>query len=161
MKSDPLFIPRSSLVSRAVRYTAWGLSGKTLGILLLLLLLSSLVGSFYLNQASQTTAAGLEIIRLTREREYWRQENAELRRQLAVAGSLRRVKARAAELGYVRSESVEYLVVQSPPDESADHVEPLSAESSLNTRALSVGPETAYWWDEVLAQFESWANPGP
>ena len=161
MKSDPLFIPRSSLVSRAVRYTAWGLSGKTLAIVLLLLLLGSLVGSFYLNQASQTTAAGLEIVRLTRGREYWRQENAGLRRQIAIAGSLRRVTTRAAELGFVRPEAVEYLVVRSPVDETVDEAEPPSAESPWDTRAVPDVTETVHWWDELVAQMGSWADGGP
>lgn len=157
-KSDPLFIPRSSLVSRAVRYTAWGLSGRTLAILLLLLVLGSLVGSFYLNQASHTTAAGLELIRLTEEREHWRQENAELRRQLAVAGSLQTVRARAAELGLVKPEAVEYLVVSSPAIEPSDQIGPPEPETSLDPTIVSADPQSGGWWDGLVTQLQSWAD---
>jgi hypothetical protein len=158
MKSDPLFIPRSSLVSRAVRYTAWGLSGRNLGILLLLLVLGSLVGSFYLNQASQTTAAGLEIVRLTKQREYWRQENAEVRRQIAVAGSIGRVRARAEELGFVTPEAAEYVVVRSPAPEAVEEEVPSPAESPDNPIMAEILPENRDWWDELVARLESWVD---
>lgn len=158
MKTDPLFIPRDSIVRRAARYSAWALSGKTLGIMLLLLVLGSLIGSFYLNQASQTAAAGLEIVRLTRQREYWRQENAELRRQIASMESLSRIKVRAEELGFVEPKAVEYLVVQSPPPEEPGETgrEPSDADREV---ALSSGPsDSAEWWDELVIRLESWSS---
>jgi len=158
MKSDPLFIPRSSLVSRAIRYTAWGLSGKTLGILLLLLVLGSLVGSFYLNQASKTTAAGLEIVRLTKEREYLRQENAELRRQIALAASIGRVRSRAEELGFVAPEDVDYVIVRSLATEAVQDKEAVSEEDPGDLETVRASPETESWWDELVAQFQSWVE---
>jgi hypothetical protein len=158
MKSDPLFIPRSSIVSRAVRYTAWGLSGRTLGILLLLLVLGSLVGSFYLNQASQTTAAGLEIVRLTKEREYWRQENAELRRQIASAASIGEVRLRAEELGFVPPEAVDYVIVRSPASEAVQEKQASSEQNPDDLEMVRALPETDSWWDELVAQFESWVD---
>jgi hypothetical protein len=156
--TGPLFIPRSTIASRLGRYSAWGLSGKTMAILLLLLVLASLIGSFYLNQASQTTAAGMEITRLTREREYWRQENAELRRQIAVMESLSRIRARAEELGFVEPEVVEYLVVERSPADEA-----LSEDSTplFTSERLQLAPEPAPstdWLGELVAQFESWIS---
>jgi hypothetical protein len=156
--TDPLFIPRSTIASRLGKYSAWGLSGKTMAIFLLLLVLASLIGSFYLNQASQTTAAGLDIARLTREREYWRQENADLRKQIAVMESLSRIKARAEELGFVEPEVVEYVVVEHLPTEEAlgEDSPPLSTSER---RQLAPQPAPSKdWLGELVAQFESWIS---
>lgn len=158
MKADPLFIPRDSIVRRAARYSAWGVSGKTLGIMLLLLVLGSLVGSFYLNQASQTAAAGLDIARLTREREDWRHENAELRKQIANKESLSRIKARAEELGFVKPEAVEYLVVQSPPPEDLGEAGPEPAEASWDVALASEPSTSPDWWDQLLIRLQSSRN---
>ncbi len=162
MKIDPLFVPRNSLIGHAARYSAWGLSGKTLAVLLLLLVLGSLVGSFYLNQASQTTAAGLDVVRLTREREYWRQENAELRRQIASMQSLLRVSARAEELGFIKPTAVEYLVVQSPPTERPEEQDRALPRTAWDPAIASTPPEpeSSGWWNELVVQFESWSIIG-
>jgi hypothetical protein len=157
---DPIFIPRSTIGSRIGRYSAWGLSGKTLGLLLLLLVLGSLIGSFYLNQASQTTAAGLEITRLTREREYWRQENAHLRKLIAQREALSSITARAEELGFVQPEEVEYLLVESPanPDVSAGGLTP--ADSADHDRSNPQTPGAEEWWRGLVARFVSWMSSG-
>ena len=158
MKTDPIFIPRSRIGNWAVRYSTWGLSGKALGIFLLLLVLGSLVGSFYLNQASKTTAAGLEIARLTSEREYWRQENASLRKQIANMESVTRIRRRAAELGFVEPDAVEYLVVECPPLEHSDGE---SLAPSPWAERASVAPqsaESADWWGNLVSHFHSWMS---
>lgn len=160
METEPIFIPRSTIGSRVGRYSAWGLSGKTLGLLLLLLVLGSLIGSFYLNQASQTTAAGLEITQLTREREYWRQENAHLRERIAEREALSSIRPRAQELGFVQPEVVEYLLVESPsnPDTSADALAPpRPAERDLAKPQM---PGSEGWWRELVARFVSWMSSG-
>jgi cell division protein FtsB len=158
MKANPIYIPKTPIGSRGGKYTVWQLSGKTMGLVLLLLIVGSLIGSFYLNQASQTTAAGLEIVQLTREREEWRQENADLRRRIAEMESLSRIEERAAELGFVRAESVEYLVVESYPAE----------DTGAGTTTSSIVPrpdqpevptsEASDWWEELADQFASWIN---
>ena len=160
VKTDPIFIPRSSIGSRFGDYAAWGLSGKTLGLLLLLLLLGSLVGSFYLNQASKTTAAGLEIVRLTRQREGWRQENASLARQIAEMESLSRIQARAQELGFVEPEVVEYLVVEIAPLEHSETEEPAPPHTTESQRSTPQSREPRDWWGELVAQLESWMSVG-
>lgn len=158
-RADPIYIPKSPLGNRGGRYTAWGLGGKTMALVLLLLVVGSLIGSFYLNQASQTTAAGLEVVRLTRERERLRQENAGLRAQIAEMESLTRIEARAAEMGFVEAETVQYLVVDAPV------VEDTEGEYSSATLAPDSGiaepsaPETRDWWGELAAQLASWVNP--
>jgi hypothetical protein len=158
-KANPIYIPKSPLGNRGGRYTAWGLSGKTVALVLLLLVVGSLIGSFYLNQASQTTAAGLEVVRLTREREHWRQENAGLRAQIAEMESLSRVEARAAELGFVEAETVEYLVVHVPLAENTgaeDSSTPLASDPGA---AEPSPPEARDWWEELTAQLAAWVNP--
>ena len=158
VKTDPIFIPRSSIGSRFGDYSAWGLSGKTLGLLLLLLVLGSLVGSFYLNQASKTTAAGLEIGRLTRQRESWRQENANLAKQIAEMESLSRIQTRAQELGFVEPEVVEYLVVESAPLEHSETEESTPSHTAERERSTPQPQEPRDWWGELVAQLESWMS---
>ena len=158
MKTDPIFIPRSRIGNWAVRYSTWGLSGKALGVFLLLLVLGSLVGSFYLNQASKTTAAGLEIAGLTREREYWRQENANLRKQIANMESVMRIRRRAAELGFVEPEAVEYLLVQCSPLEKSSS-ESLAPSPWAERESVAPQPaESADWWGDLVAHFHSWMS---
>ena len=160
METGPIFIPRSSIGSRIGRYSAWGLSGNTLGILLLLLVLGSLIGTFYLSQASQTTAAGLEITRLTREREYWRQENAHLRTLIAAKEAIPSIRARAEELGFVQPEVVVYLPVGSPvsPDSSAGGVAPTGPIQ--RDLPMTHTPGSQEWWSELVARFASWLGSG-
>ena len=156
VKSDPIYIPKTPFANWAGRHTAWKLSGRTMGVLILLLLLGSLIGSFYLNQASQTTAAGLEINKLTRERERWRQENAELRKRIAQMEGLTRIERRAEELGFVEPEKVEYLVVRYP---SMEHSLGETAAPSHASERTGLAPTTVQstgWWDELVAQVESW-----
>jgi len=160
VETEPIFIPRSTIGSRIGRYSAWGLSGKTLGLSLLLLVLGSLIGSFYLNQASQTTAAGLEITQLTQEREYWRQENAHLRKLISERESLSSIRTLAAELGFVQPKIVDYLVVKSPasPVGAAEELAPARPEERDQTRPQMPGSEG--WWRELVAQFVSWMSAG-
>jgi hypothetical protein len=160
VETDPIFIPRSTIGSRIGSYSAWGLSGKTLGLLLLLLVLGSLVGSFYLNQASQTTAAGLEMTQLTREREYWRQENAHLRERIAESEALPSIRARAAELGFVQPELVEYLPVESPtiPDTTVGGLMPPDAAQRELPAPHTSGSQE--WWRELVARLVSRISSG-
>jgi hypothetical protein len=158
-RADPIYIPKSPLGNRGGRYTAWGLSGKTMALVLLLLVVGSLIGSFYLNQASQTTAAGLEVVRLTREREHWRQENAGLRTQIAEMESLSRIETRASELGFVEAETVEYLVVDAPVVvDTEGEYSPTPLAPDLDVAEPS-SPEARDWWGELAAQLASWVNP--
>jgi cell division protein FtsB len=158
VQTDPIFIPRIRIGNWAVRYASWGLSGKALAVFLLLLVLGSLVSSFYLNQASNTAAAGLEIAKLTREREYWRQENAHLRKQIANMESSDRLRSRAEELGFVEPGSVEYLPVECPRTDNTDiRTVPQSPWAEL-TFVPPSPTESADWWGDVVAHFQSWMN---
>lgn len=159
MKADPIYVPKTPAVSHGGRYTVWKLSGKTMGIVLLLLVVGSLIGSFYLNQASQTTAAGLEIVRLTKEREYWRQENADLQKRIAEMEALSRIQNRATELGFVAAESVEYLVVESHPAVPTGADDGPSPQPAQRDLAASSPGETRDWWEELAHEFASWINP--
>lgn len=157
MKREPLYLPRIRGNSQADGRPSWPFTGKTMGILVLLLVLGSLVGSFYLNQASHTAAAGMEVVRLTRERERWRQENAQLRKLICEMEAWSSVKRRAEELGFVEAEAVEYLTVQNLPVEHPDQEAPPPGsreEASQNELAS----HEAAWWEELKIQFESWMD---
>jgi hypothetical protein len=158
-RADPIYIPKSPVGSRGGRYTAWGLSGKTMALVLMLLVVASLIGSFYLNQASKTTTAGLEIVRLMREREYWRQENAGLRRQIAEMEALSRIETRAAELGFVEAAAVEYLVVDTSLAQNTESDYSSTPLASEPGPVESSSPEARDWWEELAAQITSWMRP--
>lgn len=161
--SDRLYLPRLRFSKEDNAPSSWGFTGKTMGFGLLLLLLVSLIGSFYLNQASHTAAAGLEITELMEERERLRQDNAELRKRIADKESLGTVRSRAQELGFIERQDVEYLIVDNLPAEPSDERLPLSvvAENRKPREPNSDAPALAYWWDELIAQLESWMSTQP
>lgn len=161
MKTDPVYLPRVNIRSPAELRSSVGFTGKTMGLFLLVLLLGSLIGSFYLNQASHTAAAGLDVLRLTGEREQRRQEGAELRKRISEMEALSNVKSRAEALGFVEADAVEYLSVDNLPSELS-HAG-ISASPSLGDghRDEPASEETVAWWGEVIARFESWMNTRP
>ncbi len=157
MKREPVYLPRIRSNSQADGRPSWPFTGRTMGILVLVLVLGSLVGSFYLNQASHTAAAGMEVVRLTRERERWRQENAELRKQIYETESLSNVKRRAEELGFVEAEAVEYLTVQNLPVERPEQEAPAPSRRE-QASGNEVASDEVAWWEELMLQFESWMD---
>lgn len=159
MKREPVYLPRIRSNSQADGRPAWPFTGRTMGILVLVLVLGSLVGSFYLNQASHTAAAGMEVVRLTRERERWREENAELRKQICEMQALSTVKRRAEELGFVEAEAVEYLTVQNLPVEHPEQEAPRPS-SRKEASQKEVASDEVAWWEELVLQFESWMDVG-
>lgn len=161
MDGDRVYLPKISVKGYDVRPSSWGFTGSTMAIFLLLLVAAGLVGSFYLNQASHLAAAGLEVTRLTRERERLRQDNARLRRQIAELETLSNVKQRAERLGFVEAEAVEYVAMEVhtwQPSESdlagtavAEQIERHESESPVSQLGL--------WWQEMLAELEAWMKP--
>ncbi|TKJ31160.1 MAG: hypothetical protein CEE40_02565 [Chloroflexi bacterium B3_Chlor] len=161
MKTDPVYLPRVHIRSPAELRSSMRFTGKTMGLFLLVLLLGSLIGSFYLNQASHTAAAGLEVLRLTGERERWRQDSAELRKRISQLESLSNVRRKAEALGFVEADTVEYLGVDNLPSEPSDAG--ISASPSTEDGHLEepASEELATWWGELMARFESWMSTRP
>jgi len=93
------------------------LKGKTIGLLAVLFILTSLIGWFYLTQASEATTTALRLQRLASEREHLRRENAEVRYQIADLENLSRVRERARLLGLGPPQKVEYLYISSQEGE--------------------------------------------
>jgi hypothetical protein len=156
---DPVYFPKIRIRrSDNAGRPSWGFTRKNMGLFLLLLIVGSLIGSFYLSQASQAATAGLEVMRLTGEREYWRQENADLRRQIAEKEALSSVRERAKELGFRERETEEYLIIDQLPTELPDQeISPSAAvEDRDPDEPRSISSEQAHWWEELIAQFESW-----
>lgn len=159
MKREPVYLPKIRIRSDVDGRPVWRFTGKTMGVFVLLLVLGSLVGSFYLNQASHTAAAGMEVVLLTRERERWRQENALLRRRICEMEALPNVKGRAAELGFVETDAVQYLTMHNLPVEDLDH----GFSQSVSTEDASqneLGSHEVAWWEELVLQFETWMDVG-
>ena len=163
MNTDPVYLPKIRIERGDGGESSWRFTGKTMGLFLLLLILGSLMGSFYLNQASQAATAGLEVLHLVEQREVLRQENAELRKQIAEMEALSNIRGRAEELGFRERERAEYLIIDNIPLERPDQ------ETSASTPAgdgnldepRSMSSELARWWEELTAQFESWMNIDP
>lgn len=160
MIDDPMYLPSVRVHNYHADPPSFRLTRKTMGLLLLLLVVAGLIGSFYLSQASHTAAAGLEIVRLTREKERLRQDNAELRKQIAELETLSSIRARATELGFVETESVEYLVVDIRAREpSSQEVSwPGYAEEIDQDEPKPLDSEAARWWAELGTLFESWTK---
>jgi len=87
------------------------LKNRTVGLLVVLFLLLSLIGWFYLTQASEATTIALRFQRLVMEREDLRRQNAELRYEIAEQESLSQIKERARQLGLGPPEERYYLQV--------------------------------------------------
>jgi hypothetical protein len=157
--TDPVYLPKIRIRRTDNEgNSSWGFTRKNMGLFLLLLALGSLIGSFYLSQASQAATAGLEVRGLTEEREHWRQENANLRRQIAEKETLSNIRKRAEELGFGYREGVEYLIIDQLPLELPDQeVSPsVPVQERDPNEPRSILSELAYWWEEIMAQFESW-----
>ncbi len=93
------------------------LKGKTIGLLAVLFILASLIGWFYLTQASEATTTALWLQRLASEREHLRRESAEVRYQIAELENLSRIHERARLLGLGSPQKVEYLYISSQESE--------------------------------------------
>jgi len=89
------------------------LKGKTIGLLAVLFILASLIGWFYLTQASEATTTALRLQRLASEREHLRRESAEVRYRIAELENLSRIRERARLLGLGPPRKVEYLYIES------------------------------------------------
>ncbi|MFQ5886215.1 MAG: hypothetical protein ACE5II_03160 [Anaerolineae bacterium] len=89
------------------------LRGKTIGLLAVLFILASLIGWFYLTQASEATTTALRLQRLASEREHLRRESAEIRYRIAELENLSRIRERARLRGLGPPQKVEYLDIES------------------------------------------------
>lgn len=93
------------------------LRGKTIGLLAVLFILASLIGWFYLTQASEATTTALRLQRLVSEREHLRRESAKLRYRIAELENLSRIRERARLLGLGPPQKAEYLYFSSQESE--------------------------------------------
>jgi len=82
-------------------------------LLAVLFILASLIGWFYLTQASEVTTTALRLQRLASEREHLRRESAEIRYRIAELENLSRIRERARPLGLGPPQEVEYLYIES------------------------------------------------
>lgn len=98
-----------------------------------ILVLAALVGTIYVNQASQIASVGRRVQILQNELSNLKRENAVLERQIAEAQKLDRLQAEAVALGFVPAnpDDIEYIIIQNYPTEAAD-------VSALNPVATAV-----------------------
>jgi len=84
-----------------------------------LFILASLIGWFYLTQASEATTTALRLQRLASEREHLRRESAEVRYRMAELENLSRIRERARLQGLGPPKKVEYLYIEESEISSA------------------------------------------
>jgi hypothetical protein len=94
-----------------------------------ILVLGALVGTIYVNQASQIASVGRRVQILQNDLSELKRENAMMERQIAEAQKLERLKAEAVSLGFIPadSEDIEYIIVSDYPLEIDENfvLEPL------------------------------------
>ncbi len=100
---------RSGWISRALR-------SRGARLILVVAALASLVGFFYLSQASQSTSTVIRLHQLAAERERLRRENAELEADIARAEGIGRLADRARRAGFAESEDRIYLITEPAPE---------------------------------------------
>jgi hypothetical protein len=117
--------------------------GKTIGLLAVLFILASLIGWFYLTQASEATTTALRLQRFASEREHLRRESAEIRYRIAELENLSRIRERAGLLGLGPPQKVEYLYI--------------SQESEISSASIKeddlLSPTGDDLWGRVLSFF--------
>ncbi len=85
----------------------------------LLLTLAALLAGLYLGQASEIATTARRIEMLKQQQADLQAQNAELLDQIAIEGSVPRLQERAAKLGFVPAQQVDYLPVTAVPPEPA------------------------------------------
>ncbi len=99
--------------NRPIRQASWRTRRQRIGGFLLVIVSSVMVAALYLGIASQATLAGREIQTLEREISKVREENANLKTELARALAYRKMETREKELGYhpASAEETHYIYV--------------------------------------------------
>jgi len=101
-----------------------------------ILVLAALVGTIYVNQASQIATVGRRVQILQNELSDLKRENAAMERQIAEAQKLERLQAAAISLGFVPANpnDIEYIIIPDYPIEVEvdDGLEPLPTAVPLS-----------------------------
>ncbi|HEY85038.1 MAG TPA: hypothetical protein G4N96_08025 [Chloroflexi bacterium] len=132
--------------AKIVKQLPWSLDRKAALGSLLILTTFSLIGWLYLGQASVITSSTMKIDGLRQEIDLLNHQNSELTLEIAELESIRRVEARARELGFspTNPANIRYL---SAPNAL------VSAPEELAGSSQSQMPESAPWqaWLDTLA----------
>lgn len=105
-------ISRIRTLTEAQAVIGWGV----------ILVLAALVGTIYVNQASQIASVGRRVQILQNELSDLKRENAARERQIADAQKLERLQAAAISLGFVPAnpDDIEYIIIPNYPVEVDD-----------------------------------------
>ena len=137
----------------------WAYAGLVLALL-------GLAGWLYLEQATEVASYGYEVRRLQDEKERLRRELTALRAQVAVAGSLERLEALGAELGYVLPEATDparrLVVAYHLPGEDTAGVADGGAGSTESTAPSEAqGPGPARFVRGLVGRLGEWFGVEP
>ena len=122
-----------------IKQLPWQVNQRVTVSMLLVLIIFSLIGWLYLQQASIITASSMQVDNLRQEIELTHQRNNELRLEIATYQSIVYVEKRAMNMGFVPTEPthIRYLVLSDypyiPPHDSEVVSQPPSHEELLST----------------------------
>ena len=125
---------RLSWLTEAQAAVGWGI----------ILVLVTILGTVYLNQASRTAVAGRRVQIRQNELDNVKRENAGLEKKIAEAQSLGRLQTQAQAMGFIQAqpENIEYLLIPDYPVETAVPPIILSAKPTSDAEQAASPPET-------------------
>ena len=152
------FFPISQVVGRTggtrVDVRRWAYAGLVLALL-------GLAGWLYLEQATEVASYGYAVRRLQDDKERLRRELTSLRAQVAGAGSLARLEALGAELGYVLPEATDtsrrLVIAYRVPEAEA----PLSNAVHTDATQEAAGPGVARFVRGLVGRLGEWFGVEP
>ena len=135
---------RPDWLRHALQSAAARSQNETLAIVALVVLVSVLIGTLYLAQATSTATTGFELESLMSTRDSFQRNNEDLTVQIARQQSIDALRTRAAKIGYqqIDSDQVHYLVVN-------------GYEVQQATPTAMAQPTVPYVYNET---FSSWAQ---
>ncbi|MCP4356707.1 MAG: hypothetical protein GY796_01655 [Chloroflexi bacterium] len=118
-----------------------------------ILILAALVGTIYVNQASQIARVGRRVQVMQNQLGEMKRENAALERQIADSQKLERLQAEAARLGFIPADSddIDYIIIPDYPA-VAEGIAPLDPPATAVPRPKPPETMTEALWLSLQSQ---------
>jgi len=151
---------RPTTSGQVARQAPWQRSQtQTLLLVAMITIVSLIIGSLYLAQATATATTGSQVIELTNERDRLARMNEDMISQIALKKNITTLVERAKKLGFVEA---------GPDDKDYVIVDGYTAVRATPTPAATLVPKTEYdetfegamrgFWSRLVVQFEQWSG---